>query len=99
LLIETLAKDQIFYFFGIMLCAVLNVVFYAVSAVFICVAVGFVLGFPLIMGSRILLNLREMAADEVKDRERGLSLTTLQFVTHQETTHRTRLTQQTSTFV
>lgn len=35
------------------------------SQTFQCVAVGFVLGFPLMMGSRMLLNLREICVEEV----------------------------------
>ena len=41
--------------------AVTNIIAMVFEPLLICWAVGFVLGFPLIMGSRLLLNLREIA--------------------------------------
>jgi len=68
-LVGTLARDQILYFVGFMLVAGVNIPIIAFSPLLICVAFGFVLGFPLVMGCRMFLNLREIA-DEMEDLDR-----------------------------
>ncbi|KAH8120478.1 hypothetical protein DFH11DRAFT_1739582 [Phellopilus nigrolimitatus] len=65
-LFETLVRDQILYFVGVLFVASANMVAVSLMPLLICVAVGFVLAFPLIMGSRLLLNLREMADDRLE---------------------------------
>ena len=63
----------------------------ALEPLLICVAVGFVLGFPLIMGSRLLLNLREMAEEEVAGgTTRSVTLSALVFLPGQVSTVRTQ---------
>lgn len=64
--------------FRFVLVAGVNIPIIAFSPLLICVAFGFVLGFPLIMGCRMFLNLREIA-DEEEDLDR-ITLSTLVFV-------------------
>ena len=40
--------------------------FFAIYPKILCAALGFALGFPCVMGSRILLNLREIAREEMR---------------------------------
>lgn len=58
----------------------------------ICVAVGFNLGFPLIMGSRLLLNLREMAEEDLVSgmSVKNTTLTAIVFASGQVATVRTQ---------
>ena len=51
----------------------------------ICFAVGFVIGFPLIMGSRLLLNLREMAERDPVGSTPSISLPTIHFAPSRST--------------
>lgn len=46
----------------------------------VCFAVGFILGFPLIMGSRLLLNLREMAERDPTGSIPSMTLPSMLFV-------------------
>lgn len=51
----------------------------------ICFAVGFVIGFPLVMGSRLLLNLREMAEKDPVGSTPNISLPTIHFAPSRST--------------
>ncbi|KAL5481101.1 hypothetical protein ACEPAI_10042 [Sanghuangporus weigelae] len=63
---RTLVRDQALYFVGIFICSLANMGFFTIYPKILCAALGFALGFPCVMGSRILLNLREMAREEMR---------------------------------
>ncbi|KAI5120051.1 hypothetical protein M0805_007803 [Coniferiporia weirii] len=76
---RTLVRDQALYFTGgtrILICSLTNMAFLAFSSSLLCDALGFALGFPCVMGSRILLNLRETARGKPMT---SLALTSLRF--------------------
>lgn len=50
----------------ILICSLANMTFLVFYPFIICAALGFALGFPCVMGSRILLNLREIAREEMR---------------------------------
>jgi len=76
-LLNTIVRDQILYFVGFLLIAGANMLILMFGPKLICVALGFLLGFPVIMGCRMLLNLKEIA-DEKEDFDK-ITLTTLVF--------------------
>lgn len=47
-------------------CSLANMGFFTIYPKILCAALGFALGFPCVMGSRILLNLREIAREEMR---------------------------------
>ncbi|OCB90549.1 hypothetical protein A7U60_g2227 [Sanghuangporus baumii] len=63
---RTLVRDQALYFVGIFICSLANMGFFTIYPKILCAALGFALGFPCVMGSRILLNLREIAREEMR---------------------------------
>ncbi|KLO20025.1 hypothetical protein SCHPADRAFT_934648 [Schizopora paradoxa] len=72
-LVSAIAHDQILYFIGFLFVAGVNIPIIAFNPLLICVAFGFVLGFPLIMGCRMFLNLREIADESEVPNEITLS--------------------------
>lgn len=69
-----------------------NMIAVSLEPLLICVAVGFNIGFPLLMGSRLLLNLREMAEEDLVlgMSVKNTTLTAIRFASGQVATLRTQ---------